>query len=91
MAKLVEKVFEITLYHTIQNFKDLENEGFSKRGKRRKCFKPAFCPFSKMIYIFPKPILFFSFSFILSSANAFYLDQTEILLFGKEIRRKCWL
>ena len=45
----------LTLYHTIQTFNDLEKEAFGKqRGKRRKCWYPAFSPFPTMFATLPK-------------------------------------
>ena len=41
-----------------------------------------------MFSILPKPNFTFSFTFFLSSANAFNLDQSKILLFGKELNNK---
>ena len=39
-----------------------------------------------MFSTFPKPNFNFSFTFILLSANAFNLEQSKTLLFGKELR-----
>ena len=41
-----------------------------------------------MFSILPKPNFTFSFTFILSSAYAFNLDQSKILLFGKELNNE---
>ena len=41
-----------------------------------------------MFSTLPIPNLNFSFTFILSCANAFNLDQSEILSFGKELRQQ---
>ena len=38
-----------------------------------------------MFSILPKTYFNFSFTFILSSANALNLDQSKILLFGKDL------
>ena len=77
-------LFFSTLYHTIMTFSNPKTEGFRKHcGKRRKCWKPAFSPFPTMFPTFPKTNFNFSFTFILSSANAFNLDQSKILSFGK--------
>ena len=40
-----------------------------------------------MFSTLPKSSLNFSFTFILSPANAFNLDQFKILLFGKELKK----
>ena len=37
------------------------------------------------MFSIPKQVLIFLFKFILSSANAFNLDQSKILSFGKEL------
>ena len=39
-----------------------------------------------MFSTFPKQNLNFSFTFVLLSANAFNLDQSKILSFGKELK-----
>ena len=60
-----------TLYHTIRPFYEIETEAILKHcGKRRKCWQP----FPTMFSTLPKPNFNFSFTFILSSANNFYLD-----------------
>ena len=47
-----------------------------------------FLLFQQYFLPFIKQISFFSVTFILSSANAFNLDKSENLLFGKELRSK---
>ena len=75
----------LTLYHTITTFNNHKKEAFQKHcGKRRKCRKPAFSPFPTMFSTHPKTNFNFSVAFNLSSANAFNLDQSIILSFGKE-------
>ena len=72
----------LTFHHTILTFNDTE-EAFWKHGGRRKCWKPVFSPFPTMFPTLPISNFNFSFTFILSSANAFNMDQSKILLFGK--------
>ena len=59
-----------------------------------QCFQPfqrqiivlsTFSPFSTKFSTLPKLNFNFSFTFILSSANALNLDQSVILSFGKEL------
>ena len=52
---------------------------FRKGNQHFLLFPQCFLPFRKQVLIF-------LFKFILSSANAFNLDQSKILLFGKELR-----
>ena len=41
----------LTHYHTIPTFNDPKVEGFGKHcGKRRKCWEPAFSPFSHSVF-----------------------------------------
>ena len=71
----------------IPTFNDLEKEAFLKHCmNRRKCWLPSFSPLTTM---FSRPPKTFNFSlpFILLSANAFNLDQSKNLLFGKELKR----
>ena len=75
----------LTLYHIIPNFNDPEKEVFRKKcGKRRKCWLPAFSPFPTMFSTLSIPNFIFSVTFFLPSANAFNLDQSKILSFGKK-------
>ena len=62
----------ITLYHTIPTFNNPEKEA-------------AFSPFPTMFSTHPKKNFCFSVRFILSSTNAFNLDQFKNVSFGKEI------
>ena len=48
----------------------------------------AVSPFPTMFSTLPKTSFNFSFKFILSSANAFNLDQSKILLCGKELNNR---
>ena len=78
----------LTLPHTILTFKDLKKGAFRKhRGQRRKCLQPAFSPYPTMFSTPPKPNFNFSVTFNLLSANAFNLDQSKNLLFGKELNQ----
>ena len=77
----------LSLYHRITTLSDLEKEAFWKHcGKRRKCWSPAFSPFPTMFSTLPKSNFNFWVTFILSSANAFNLDQSKNLSFGKELK-----
>ena len=79
--------FQLTLYHTIPTFNDPETEGFENVvGKKMKML--VFSPFPTMFSTLPKPNLNISFTFILSSANAFNLDQSKILSFGIELNKQ---
>ena len=49
-------------------------------------FGKGFSPFPTMFSTCPKTNFNFSVTFILSSTNAFNLDQSKNLLFGKELR-----
>ena len=81
---------ELTLYHTIPTFNNLEKEDFWKHcGKRQKCWQPTYSPFSTMFSSLPKTNVNFLVTPTLSSANAFNLDQSKTLLFGKELSDHC--
>ena len=54
-------------------------------GKRSKCWLPAFSPFPTIFSILPKSHFNLLFTFILSPANAFDLDQSSILSFSIEL------
>ena len=54
-------------------------------GKYRKCWLPAFSPFLTMFSTLPSKIFTFWAIFIVLYANAFNLDKSKILLFGKEL------
>ena len=78
----------LTHYHTIPSFDAPEKEAFRKHcGKRRKCWRPAFSPFPTMFSTLHKTNFKLSFTFILSSANAFNLDQSKILSFGNGLNQ----
>ena len=79
---------ELTLYHTIPTFIDPEKEAFWKHwGKSRKCWQSAFSPFPTMFSTHSTKNFCFQVTFILSSVNAFNLDQFKNLSFGKELKR----
>ena len=63
----------LTLYYTVSTFNNPEKESFS--------------PFPTMFFNLTQTHFNFSITFILSSANAFFLDQSENLLFGKELSK----
>ena len=77
---MAKQFWGLTLYHTILTFKYLEKEAFCKH-----CRKPAFSPLPTMFSTLPKINFNFLVPFILSSANAFNLDNSIILSFGKEL------
>ena len=54
-------------------------------GKKRKYWLPAFSPFSPMFYPISEREINISATFTLSTANAFNLDLSKILSFGKEL------
>ena len=55
--------------------------------KRRKCCQPAFSSFPTMFSILSRTDFTIWITFNLSSANAFNLDWSEILSFGKELKK----
>ena len=76
----------LTLYHTIPTFNDPEKEGLENiKGKREKCWLPAFSTFPTIIFTLAKTNFNFSVTFILSSPNAFNLDKFKKLSLGKEL------
>ena len=73
----------LTLYHT----RYLTKKSFENIvGKRENAGNQHFLLFSQCFLPFPKQISIFSVIFILLSANAFNLDQSKILSFGKELK-----
>ena len=75
----------LTLCHTMPTFNNHENEAFKKLCRKMgKCWLPEFSPFPTMLYTLPTTKFNFLVTFILSSANASDLDQSEMLSFGKE-------
>ena len=73
----------LTLYPTFNN---PQKETFWKHyGKRRKCWYPAFSPFSTMFSTLSKTDTIIWATFILSSAITFSLVWSKILSFGKEL------
>ena len=77
----------LTLYHKIPTFNDLEEKAFWKHcGKRRKCWLPAFSSFPTMFSILYRTHSAIWNTFNLLSANAFNLDWSKILAFGKELK-----
>ena len=73
-------------YHKIPTYNDPEKEAFQKYcGKRKKCWFPAFSPFPTRFSTLFNSNFIFWVPFILSSANAFNLNQSGIVLFGKEL------
>ena len=78
--------FSLTLYQTVQTFNDTKEEGFRKhRGKKRKCWLPAFSLFPTSLSTLLKREIVILTTIIMSSTNVSYLDQSKILLFCKEL------
>ena len=76
----------LTLSQTITGFHDPEKEAFRKHcGRRRKCWKPAFSPFSTMFSTLLEKNFAICATSKLSSANAFNLDKGKILSSGKRL------
>ena len=65
---------ELTFYHSITIFNDPGKEAFWKHCVKRRLFPQYFPTFQNQIS-----------TFILLSAYAFNLDQSNILSFGKEL------
>ena len=63
-------------------FEKIVGKGENAGNQHFLHFPPCFVPI-------PKQILSFSIAFDLSFANAFNLDQSKILSFGKELSLKC--
>ena len=70
----------------ILTFNDPETEGFGKHCEQRR--KPTIFPFPTMFSTLPKTIFNFFVTFILSSTNAFNLDQSKSLFRGKQLTIK---
>ena len=64
-------------------FDNIVGTGENAGNQHYHLFPPCFLPI-------PKQILISQFHLILSLANAFNLDQSKILSFGKEFTVKCW-
>ena len=76
----------LTLYHTIQTFKDPYEKDFGKHcGKRGKRWYPAFSPFPTVFSTLLKREIIILAMFKFSSADAFNLVMSKILLFGKDL------
>ena len=70
----------------IPTFNDPQIEDFGKHcWKRRKCLSTAFSPFPKMFSTLLNANFNFLAKFNLLSANAFNLDHSKDLAFGKEL------
>ena len=52
--------------------------GHRNSGKKRKCWQPAFSPFTTMFSIPSETNFKFTATFIFTSANAFNFDQSKI-------------
>ena len=78
----------LTINHTILTLNDLEKKPFENSGNRKKCKWPAFSSFTIMFLTLSKTKIIIFANLILSSANAFNLDQSKILSFSKELIRQ---
>ena len=79
--------YGLTLYHTIPTFNDPIKKPFENIvGKGEKASNQHFLLLHNVFYPSQKEFLFLSYyTFILSSENAFNLDQSEKLMFGQEL------
>ena len=78
---------QLSLYHTITTFNTTVWEALWKHSrKRRNAGNQHFLFFPTVIFTHPKTKFNSSITFILSSANAFNLDESTNLLFGKRFR-----
>ena len=81
MCQAICNPVSLTHFHTILTC--LGKKPFSKhRGKRRKCWLPAFYPFPTMFSTLSKTYIIIYVTFILSSANVFNLDKVKFLSSG---------
>ena len=85
-ANILSFCKELTLCLTITTFnkphKKEPFENFVEKGENAG--NQHFLLFPQCFSTLPKPNLNFSFTFIMSSANVFYLEQSKILSFGEE-------
>ena len=79
----------LAFYHTIRTFNDLVRESPFENivGKGDDAGNQQFLLFPQGFLPFPDQTSIFSVTFVLSSVNAFNLDQSTILLFGKELQK----
>ena len=83
---IVFKNLLLTLYHKIMTFNDLYKKLLKTLWENEKMLVTTISSFSHNVF-YPSQIkINFSVAFNLSSANAFNLDQSKILSFGKEFR-----
>ena len=87
-SKILSFGKELTLYQTILTFKDPKRRAFENIvGKGENAGYQHFLFFPQCLFsVCPKSKFNFSFQFILSSANAFNLNQSKIFSFGKELQ-----
>ena len=77
---------ELTLYHTILTFNDPRKKPLENIvGKGENAGNQHFLLFPTLFSTLSKTNFKFLFTFILSPADAFNLDQSKILSFGKEL------
>ena len=77
---------QLALFHTVLSFKNPEKKAIQKHyGKSRNAGKQHFLLFPPCFLPLPRTDFNFSVTFILLSADAFGLDKSKILLFGKEL------
>ena len=75
---------DLSLFHTIPTFSNPENKAFENIvEKGENAGNQHFVLFPQYSLSFQKQIT----NFMLSSANAFNLDKSEILSFGKELHK----
>ena len=81
---------ELTLYHTIPTFNDLEGESFCKHcGKGENAGNQNFFLFQKCFLPFPKQIAIFQSHSFCRLQNAFNFDWSKILSFDEELIADC--
>ena len=82
----LDLVQQIKFLPHIPYFNNPEKEACEKHhGKGRKFWWPAFSSFPTMFSTHPRKNFSCIITFILSSVNAFILDQSKNLSFGKEL------
>ena len=74
---------DLTLYHTIPTFNDPGQEAFSKLWEKKKMLVNIIFSFSHSVFYQSVTQFIIWITFKMSSANAFKLDWSQILLSGK--------
>ena len=79
----------LTQYHTLPSFDALKIYGCGKHcEKRRNCLQQTISPFFTIFSTLHGPYFSFEIHFKMSSAIFSNLDQSEILSFGNELKKK---